>query len=278
MSAIQHIQIREPATANLLVDSIDRTSGSSANFTINLGQSIMNGFFHRIAVQEVIMDWCVDNISQTAGNNQFSVQVVAIGSPTYTVTLDDGQYTVKQALDALAVALNAAGTGLTWSIADVGSNKGLASTGSFRVIEGALQTQLNMKFGVPTATNGAIEVNCPKLLPYTYVDITSPLLTVNQKVKDATTNNVVRDTLYRWYFAWDGPAPTDAYGYPIYQGYQRFISRRLIPYPKKIRWESNMPIGQLQFQLYSSQGTLLTPAETSNGELEWAMTLLVSED
>ena len=121
-------------------------------------------------------------------------------------------------------------------------------------------------------------INCPKLLPYTYIDFVSNSLTYNQALKDATTNAVSNNVLYRWYFANDNvPQVLDAYGYPIYQGYQRFIARRALPYPKQIRWVSNQPIGQIQFQVYSSQGTVLSSAEVAGGEFEWAMTLLVSE-
>ena len=267
------VTIRNPSTANLFIDSIDRTSGYSGNFVINLKNSILNGFFHRLGIAEVILDWCVDNISAATFNNTLTISV---GGATHTVTLPDGSYTVQQCLDALVVALNAAGTGLTFSITQGPGYKELSATAGFRILEGNLQTELNL---FVDADGTAFAVRCPKLLPYTYVDFVSPELTYNQALKDAGTNSHIRDSLYRWNFAWDNiPAPLDSYGYPIYQGYQSFICRRVLPFPKQIRWMNNMPVGQISFQLYTSQGDLLTTGQASGGEVEWNMTLLVSEN
>ena len=271
--------IRNPSTANLLIDSIDRTTGTSANFVINKNYSIMNGFFHRLAVAEVVLDWCVDNISAATENNTFSVTT---GAGTFVVTLADGSYTVAAALDALVIALNAAaGIGVTFSLTDGPGYKILHGSAVFTVnkqdangIDYNLPIELNILQNVSSVDH---PVNCPVLLPYTYVDIVSTELTNNQSLKDTTTNSVEQNVLYRWYFAWDTPAPVDTYGYPIYQGYQRFIARRALPFPKQIRWENNIPIGQLSFQVYSSQGTILLPSQVQ-GEFEWKMTLLVSED
>jgi hypothetical protein len=82
--------------------------------------------------------------------------------------------------------------------------------------------------------------------------------------------------------AWDGPAPLDGYGYPIYMGQQPFISRRSIAFPKQIRWSANQPIGQMSFQVLDDNGQIANPYVSSitneAQELEWAMTLLVSEN
>jgi len=267
------VTIRNPATANLLIDSIDRSTGTSANFVIRKDYSILNGFFHRIGVSEIILDWCVDNISAATDNNTFQVTTPA---GTYTATLNDGSYTVEMALNAIVTLLNAAaGIGVTFSItAGVGYSI-LHGTAPFTVLETNLSQQLNIVAGVNSVDQ---PVSCPVLLPYTYIDIVSPELTYNQSLKDATTNYFEQNVLYRWYLAWDGPAPVDGLGYPILQGYQRFVVRRVLPFPKQIRWENNIPIGQLSFQVYSSQGTLLLPSQTQNGEFEWKMTCLVSEN
>jgi hypothetical protein len=272
--------IRNPATANLLIDSIDRpVTQQSGNFTINKKYSILNGFFTRMAVTEAVVDWCVDNISEITANNTFTV---SIGGTLTTVTFEDGSYTVATLLDQLVVLLNTAeGQGQTFSIIAPGGAGGfigaaaLASTGTFTILESNLQNELNI---VANTAGTVFPVSCPVLLPYTYIDFVCSDLTYNQSLKDTTTNSFETNVLYRWYFAWEGPAPVDAYGYPIYQGYQRFIARRSIAFPKQIRWENNMPIGQLSFQVYSSQGVLLAPTQTANGEFEWKLTLLVSEN
>lgn len=266
------VTMRNASTANFLIDSIDRNDNeSSADFTISKKNSLLNGFFSRLAVSEVIADWCVDNISEATENNKFSILV---GASPFTVTLDDGSYTIKAALDALIVALNAGGTGLTFSLTDGAGFKELTAGSAFTVVSTNLSIQLNIKSGV---SGTSFPVHCPVLLPYTYIDFVSSDLTYNQSLKDTTTNPIEQNILYRWYFAWDTPPDRDAYGYPIYQGYERFIARRALPFPKQIAWENNMPIGQLNFKVYSSQGTVLLPSQVS-GEFEWKMTLLVSEN
>ena len=271
--------IRNPSTAHLLIDSSDRTSGTSGNFIITKNNSIMNGFFHRMAVAEVVLDWCVDNVSAITGNNVFSI--IVSGTP-YSVTLPDESYTIAAALDELVILLNALAIGgNNFSIIAPGGAGGyagsatLASTGTFTIVDTPLSQQLNLTTGV-AATHFIVQ--CPALLPYTYIDFVSNELTNNQSLKDTTTNYFETNVLYRWYFAWDNPPLDDKYGYPIYQSYQRFIARRALPFPKQIRWENNIPVGQLSFQVYSSLGQLLTPSQTANGELEWKITLLVSED
>jgi hypothetical protein len=69
----------------------------------------------------------------------------------------------------------------------------------------------------------------------------------------------------------------DSLGYPIYQGYKRFIQRRPIAFPKQIKWDNNIPIGQLSFQVLDDNGRILSP-DVVQGEMEWQMTCLVSEN
>lgn len=286
------VPIREASTANLLIDSIDRLRAdgtpkgneTSSDFIISKNNSIMNGFFTRIAITEIYMDWCIDNISAITGNNKLSITIPGFnaGNPV-VITLPDGQYTVKLCLDTIVSLLNTAVGGTrVFAIVDSSTVPGvkalqLKNSGvlaNFTVNANMLQSELNLLAGT---LGSEYPINCPKLLPYTYLDFTSSNLTYNQELQDQTTNLITRNVLYRWYFAWDTPAPLDAYGYPIFQGYNKFITRRYLAFPKQIRWSANQPIGQLQFQVYTSEGTLLTGNGQEAGEFEWAITCLISE-
>lgn len=99
-------------------------------------------------------------------------------------------------------------------------------------------------------------------------------LTYNQAVKDASTSPNERDVLCRWYFDYDNQTPTDGYGFPILMGYAPFCLRRLFNPPKQIQWETNIPVGNLSFQLYDDDGTLVPV----NSRTEYLMTLQVSEN
>lgn len=270
------ISIRFPSTANFLIDSQDKTSGeSSANFLINRPQSLLNGFFTRLAPNEVVLDWCVDNIQADLSNNFLSFTV---GATTYNAVVPDGQYTVKLLLDTLVTKMNAlAIASHTFSIsaigADVPGKVSIADSNAagFTVLPSRLQRQLTLI--TPASPQQTYPVNCPQLQAYTYLDFVSRQLTYNQDLKDSSTEPSARDVLYRWYFADEVPNSLDAYGYPILQGYNPFIQRRPIAFPKQIKWDARQPVGQISFQVYGSDGIQLS----GNYEFDWRMTILVSE-
>jgi hypothetical protein len=98
-------------------------------------------------------------------------------------------------------------------------------------------------------------------------------------VKDATTSPFVSiDVIYRWVFANDEADPTavDTYGYPILQGYTPFKSRRYLAFPKQVRWDPLLPIGNLQFQTYTDQEKILI-YNSPNETFEFKMLMLLSE-
>jgi hypothetical protein len=269
--------IREPSTANLLIDSIDRTDGvGSADFTITKKQNILNGFFTRLAVVEVVLDWCIPNINPVFKNDVLTYNV---GTESYSITIPEGHYTIARLLNTIKTELNvqsiAEGLGITWSVTGNVNDDGYATLSasgdevSFPV--SPLQTQLNLASEIFA---NDFPVDCPAVLPITYLDFTCDQLTYNQELKDEATNLTTRNTLYRWVFAWDEPSPVDSLGYPVFQGYLPFRTRRYLAFPKQVRWETNMPIGQLNFQVYDSQGELVP---TQTGEMEWNMLLQVSE-
>lgn len=293
-SQIQRVQIRQPATANLMINSGDRlniapngtttTDLPADNFTIQRPQSILNGFFHRIGTTEVVVSWSVPNISTEIGNNTFSV-VMGLGTG-FTVTLTSGLYTVEECLDTLVVLLNATATLGTWSITNTLGNIELACTTAFSVTQSKLSNQLSM---VPGVQGTSRLVASPDLRPVGSIDFTSQQLTYNQQLKDATSSPVDRNVLCRFYFAWDTPPDLDTYGFPILMGYTQFTVRRTFSPAKQIRWETNMPIGQMAFQVFSvptnttadyvaTSNKLLSATVGNIAAFAWQMTLQVSED
>jgi len=265
--------IREASTANFLIDSFDRTTGNASDFSINLNQSLFNGFFTRIAVSEVGMNWGIPNISIYFENNEFAVQ---IGATQYLIVLPDGNYTVASALTDIVALLNTTvGSTFFTLTGNYTSNQGvrLVGTGNFEVLATNLQEQLTIQSGQVALS---FFIQNPNLLAYRYVDFVCDNLTYNQQLKDNSTSGQARDTLYRWNFGWDVPSPIDTLGFPIYQGYQAFTARRALPYPKQIKWESNMPIGQLRFQVLTEYNLPLV-IEFPTAQFEWNMTTLISE-
>ena len=277
--------IRVPATANLVIDSADRnllTTTSPWDFTINRSNNLIYGFFSRVGVSEVVLDWCVPNISAALDNNTLTVVDISGTATNQTVTVPDNCYTMAQLLNQLVAQLNQVSwpvAGVTWSVSQFGGQVSLACTRSFQ-IQG---TTLTSDLAIP---NNQIEVSitnlfippCADLRPVTYIDFVSDKLTSVQDVKDASTNTYVRDILCRWYFDEDTQETYDQYGFPIYMGYKPFCRRRTFNPPKQIKWEQNYNVGQLSFQVYDNTGALLTfypPSAARHNN--WRMTLQLSE-
>jgi hypothetical protein len=289
---------RPSSSANFFVDSLDRnialpaaSAQSAGNFIINKQQSLFNGFFNRIAVSEVVVDWGIPNVAEFWGNNTFTVTLSGVNTGTFDAVISDGFYTVEQALDAIAEALNIAIAAPGPSVAvfvvnQVGNTYELAidqgvTVSSYLIgdtlLGRALFTSSQIANTTPLPTN---QVLSPLILGTRYIDIVSQQLTLNQDLKDSTTAEVVRDVLYRWYFAWDNNAiDRDGYGFPILQGYEPFNVRRPIPYPKQIRWNPSQPIGQVSFQVYDDQGRLINVDNYDTGaNFQFQMSMLLSED
>lgn len=292
------VTIRQPATANLLIDSIDRGASYASPFDFQIVKpaSLMNGFFNRIGTTEVVLEWCEPNITDntSAGllNNVIVFDLSGTGANTYagqqTITLPVGHYTVEQVLDEIILELNdlSGTTGMTFAITGTGGTTNLTSTDGVFTIPLALQegegsvlaVQLEL---IQETYVDSVGITCPDIRPYRYIDFVSQQLTYNQDLKDATTNTLVRDVLCRWYFADDVPDAYDGYGFPILMGYKPFVSRRLFSPPKQIRWTNNMPVGNLGFQVYGYvplTGLTQVPIISQDNDTNWLMTLQMSEN
>jgi len=298
------VTTRPTSTANFLIDSVDRDQDaypSSGDFQIVKKQSIFNGFFNRMSVQEVVLDWGIPNISPEH-ENEYLVFTYEFppGAPVQSwVELPAGFYTVENALDELVSLMNI-DVGVPGAFVVTSGNTGVYISVDQAVVPGGT-FEINETFPGPPARNGEnlayqlfteAQVNggqnqsyvvlCPRILPYRYLDFVCNQLTYNQELKDADTSEKSRDVIYRWYFGWDTETSYDGYGFPILQGYRSFIQRRLISYPKQIRWSSEQPVGNLQFQVYNDIDEIVDassfPGTEGGAEMEFQMTLLLSED
>lgn len=298
--------IRMPSTANLMVDSADRPQAafpSCSDFLITKNQSIMNGFFTRVGTTEVVMEWNTPNIGNPLYDPVFEVPnvqgriVFFIGTVRNEFDLQ-GFFNVAELMDAIAEncnffttapatgtatgvtvtveALEGAGAqfvltgapnGTLWNIQGVPIGKLQANESSFPDISGI--------FGDDGATRSAYPILAANvdLRPTRYLDMVCNQLTNNQAVKDGSSALNPRDVLCRWYFAYDNQNPPDKYGFPILMGYAPFCVRRIFNPPKQIQWQTNVPIGQMSFQLYDDKGVIAITNNVTN----YLMTLQASE-
>jgi len=269
---------RPASTANLFVDSTDRydLSGNNINnstpfnFPITRVNSIMNGFFTRIGVTELQLNWDVPNISSDASSNLIILDVS--GSALQNIRFSN-QFvnTAASFYDGLIKAVNdlsgttnffltttGAGTASPITITPagnydlsfkiVGNQRGGGTNGGyFRFKYTVLAKQASI---INTNYSTYVQPTNPDFRLYRYIDFVCPQLIANQRLKDATTNLNVEPVLQRWYFADEATDELDKYNFPILQGYTPFCVLRAFNTPKQIRYETNIPIGNLRFQVF----------------------------
>jgi hypothetical protein len=273
--------IRQPSVANLMIDSADRLANypSPWDFQIVKKQSLFNGFFTRIGATEVVLEWQNPNII-TGVNSLMTFLITGIGG-AINVNIGGANSvfsTVGDIMDTVTAAFNVAAGSTTapfrFNVVNVDGDYGIldSSGAAIVVVPGsALSGQLNWQGGAA----GFLYPIAPDIRPYRYIDFVSSQLTYNQNLKDATSNLRDQSVLVRWYFSFDNPTPSDQYGFPILMGYQPFVLRRIYSPPKQIAWESNMPIGQVGFQVFGDDGNIVSNfLNLSN----WLMTLQISEN
>jgi hypothetical protein len=278
--------IRFPSTANLNINSRDRlinnsnTISTAADFTITQQTNILSGYFTRLAIVEMVMNWGIPNISTANGNDEL---IVTVGSQSETVLLNTGFYTVSAVMREIVEQLNDDfdNPNIVFSFTGNPGSKSFECNNAagnpvlFTISDSILATQLGLTTDQQISDDLIVS---PYLIPKNlfYLDFVSPQLTYQQGLKDATTSPINRDVLYRWNFGWDSPSELDPDGYPIQQGYTAFVQRRYLSFPKQIKWTGTQPIGQLSFQLYGSDGQAFV-YNAFKYDLVWSMNILVSE-
>jgi len=311
--------IRPASTALLTIDSEDRFTSyeqkrisftgynsSPYDFTISKNESLMNGFFTRLAVTEVVFPTnAIPNISRTT--NVINIEY-ASGGTTYnsTITLPEGFYTpiaLETALQSTIAGTNALLSAFTMVY---GVNTGISILPQFRYKTNNPAVTIafhplpynSVAYPYPNTTKqlfdllafnnineapavggGGGATNCEGTR---YVDIVCPQLSYNQPLKDTSSQEIVRDALCRIYLvpnSYDNTFEPNTADYTPPGTVPTTIYRNFAQ-PKQIAWVPNQPIGQLTFQVYDDNGALLVPAGPNFfiDNIEWSMTLQVTEN
>ena len=269
------VTIRQPSTANLMIDSSDRDEArypSPFDFQINKPQNTQTGFFTRIGVTEVVLNWTEPNLY--AQEIEIDVSGASVRS-TQTITFTNFG-NVAQVLDAIADISGYNGVG--FAVEETAGIYGIRSTnGEFRILSTPLAISLGIQI-LPILFPIAQLTGQPDLRAYIYIDITSSSLTYAQDLKDNSTAPTEKDVLCRWYCSEDVPENVDKYGFPILMGYQAFSRRRIYNPPKQIKWDNNLPLGNIKFEVFNEVGELLEPVYPNDPSSEFYMTLQLSEN
>ena len=303
--------IRQPATANLMIDSDDRSlylpipGATPFDFQITRPQGTLNGFFTRIGTTEVVLDWNEPNgaFLSTLGPTQLAWLSSGVSSIVTIPNEFSGTdfYTAKQALDQFTASINNVSTlfpdpaSAVDFFVDTSNAPVPLIVGQFGAEQWGLSTnQLTKALGLESyapfatpafystlSTSGlfSADIVAPDLRAIKYLDFTSQQLTYNQDLKDNSTAQYPKDVLCRWYMEWDNQPQRDAYGFPIEMGYEPFKLRRLFNPPKQIKWDTTQPLGNIAFQVFKDNGAapLVPVAPPYINNTSWRMTLQVSE-
>jgi hypothetical protein len=224
-------QQRPPAYAQVLVSSTDRYTNftdiyysptTSASWRLNKQIAVMYGYFHRLAITELQVQWNIPTI--VAGKNDlFILTLTAAPDVTSAITIPQGFYTgaeLAAVIQSLLVADDAAWTAAGLSVQFVGGKFVFSvDTGeliNIESIEPLPWAQANVADNTSQlrclTTLGLLDNNlsdpaetltgAPAPLLYTrWMDICSSYLTKYQKAKDTTTlpGDLVSNVLHRVY-------------------------------------------------------------------------------
>jgi hypothetical protein len=311
--------IRNPSTALLTIDSNNRfdtyvqkrnavkgsNNFSPYDFTIRRNQALMNGFFTRIAVTEIVFPTIsLPNINNLTNAINVTYKIGAAATVVTRITISPGFYNPSAIATAIKTAVIALDAGLStfdmkygvnnncvfsYSTVNVansisfapilaGSNPAVNYNDTTRQLFDLLGFNASNQTRSPTGFGGY--TNC---IAFNYVDIVCSELIYNQSLKDTSSQKSVRDSLCRLYLAdYDNVEtvqPSDASYTP--PGCAPTVIYRNFTVPKQIQWIPNQPVGgSLHFEVYDENGNLLsTYGVTPNfGQADWRMTLLASEN
>ena len=281
------VPLRQPATALLTVDTADRSIVAKVNnLIINKQATIVQGYFTRVALTEINLNWDIPNVN--AYNN--TMTVVFFFAPglfkTVKFTVPESYYTMDQLSNILTSQMNTfiaadpdlAGVYTMLCSVDIEQRKFTlqntnVSAKTFSIIPAVSNntqaTDLCSLMGFETADTTLnytqIQGGYATMLYTPYIDVISKQLTKKQNVKDNSTSlNTGENLLARIYineFGINGNKlnNTDTVGAQKngQLGSKPFTIHYEFQNPKQIYWDTKEFIGMIDLQLQDNVGRIL---------------------
>jgi hypothetical protein len=289
------VTTRPASTAVFGIDSDDRYTDYNQrrvnpsypfSFNVTKNESLLNGFFTRLAVTEFRLNWTLPNISSAWGNDQINIAWLAGGVPPpagATITMPTAFYTVQSFCEVFQALVRAipgnplpSFTATRAADGTIVMESNTATTIQFgplvTSVALAKQRQLfdMLSLPPPTAFAATVLSGIPNMRATDYIDIVSPQITYNQDLKDAASAPIVRDMLVRIYldesckpiaeptYVTDEAPPVTSF--PSFtngddvNGVLPFVIYRQFANPKQVQWNNAQPLGNVTFELYDDQG------------------------
>lgn len=314
---------RPTSTAILAIDSEDRFKdvetmrnyalrgvSTPYNFTITKTQSLMNGFFTRLGVTEVVFPWTIPNINEATATIGFDYKIGAAPTVPSAVTLPLGFYTPSMIAAAIQADVRSQDAGLaaftmTYGVDTTGAQvprfiyntNALGVTVRFYPLDSddlgttpeiSIRTRQLFDLLGFTTENEVLSIvggGYTTYCQYTrYIDIVCTQLTANQALKDTMSQPVARDVLCRIYLG-DAQSiqstvlPSASTFCP--PGCMPTVLYKDFAQPKQIQWIPNQPVpGYLKFEVFDDAGLPLdlVAVEPESDGANWSMTMLVTEN
>jgi len=314
------VTVRPSSTAILAIDAADRypteqqafgNRTSPYDFQITRNQSILNGFFTRIALTEFVFPFYIPNVNAYTNQLYFKKN----GGALQSITLPTNFYTPDALADAVETELNAAGFAaltVVYNPPNTTPGSGQYAPCCFLIETNTADTIQFVRGNTTSAPNSLTNINHFQLFDLMalndsvstdidgsttrcryieYIDVVCTQLTYNQDLKDSSSDPTARDVLARIYLeteneqitpVWDGTKVIIPYETAI-PGTYPFTIYRQFKTPKQILWNKAQPVGNLRFELYDNHGQPLNSAISTTDDQnlnmpDWRMTLLVSEN
>jgi hypothetical protein len=297
--------IRQPAYAEILVDSMDRYSQGSTTFQnptpttssswrTNLPAYVLNGYFTRLAITQIQFAWNLPTII-TGYNDQF-ILIDSNAGPV-VVTLPQGYYTPAVMATTLQAQIRTATGDTDYNV--------VFDEGSFVISNTVLGTECCPQGGDPqglpeeiiytrclntlgfqfvqsatvTDTFNPYVGTIPTMLPTRFVDILSSYIAKFQDVKDSSTTLSLNfnNKIARIYaIPPSNRLEISSTGGP---GANPYVLTVDYATPKMIMWNADEALSNFDIQLRDEWGTLLPWSVTGNEGYgcEYAFTMLASE-
>ena len=290
---------RPPASAHLLIDSLDRYDNlrdvalknpdiPGNDFTVSKKNALLYGYFTRLGITQIQLQYRAPTIIPNI-NDQFVIYASA-GQNYYTVDLSGGYYTAA----SLAAAVQAAVLAIPTTPFPAFTCTYTAATGSFVMTCPTVNFSLAVETGAPytdaqakvwqrtfntlggTYSNIQLfsantqQLGTPQLLYTRWVDIVSDRLTKFQRVKDADTllTNKTNIVARVYLTAPNTRVDPSVSGGPFDLTWDPNT-------PKHIKWSPNEAVHELDFRLYDEYGELLY--WSPRADTEFQITIVASE-
>jgi hypothetical protein len=279
-------------TSNSLIGQYINSQPYSNNFSISSPGALIYGYFSKIIVSQVQMQYNIPTVS--FNRNDVLIVALPVGPTFVSITIPYGFYPPSDLASALQSLINANPTlaplnmtvafdpkdGFTFTSVAASNfyfpNPSTA-TGNADEIERVYKTYrlLGITLANSVAATSQVSAIYPNFLFTPYIDIYSDVLTNYQDVKDTNTATTkFKGLIARVYLSSTGNIQSTSNASAL--GTEPFVMTADLNTPKIIQWTPDIAVPSIDIQLFDQYSQLI-PGPAEGFSTEFQMTLLCVE-